>query len=73
MNLDHHTVVLCDHHEAIQKRKSATGKRPWFDRPGPDRIFIRQRYRLPRRQIQPDRFVHDYRGRPIRKFHADLS
>ena len=35
--------ALCEHHETIQRAKSAEGKRPWFDRIGGDRIYIRQR------------------------------
>lgn len=27
-------LALCNHHEAVQKSKSADGKRPWFDRIG---------------------------------------
>ena len=66
-------LVICEHHEEIQKHKSADGKRPWFDRMGPDRIYIRHRYREPRREIAPDRFVHEYRGWPIRRFYRDLT
>jgi hypothetical protein len=66
-------LALCDHHEASQKRKSADGKRPWFDRLGPERIFIRHDYRIPRPHIMPGRYVHEYRGRPIGRFRADLS
>lgn len=64
---------LCLHHEDVQRRKSADGKRPWFDRLGVDRIYIRHAYREPRRDPQPDRYVHDYRGHPIRRFCFDLS
>lgn len=66
-------LALCSHHEAVQRAKSADGKRPWFDRIGQDRIYIRHAYREPRRDIQPDRYVHDYRGWPIRRFYIDLS
>ena len=64
--------ALCEHHETIQKRKSAEGKRAWFERLGPDRIYMRHRYREPRRAMMPNRYVHDYRGRPIRNFYSDL-
>jgi hypothetical protein len=64
--------ALCTHHETIQRAKSAEGKRPWFDRIGQDRIYIRHAYRKPRREIQPGDYVHDYRGRPIRRFYFDL-
>jgi hypothetical protein len=64
---------LCEHHETIQKGKSSEGKRPWFDRWGSDRIYMRHQYREPRREIMPGRYVHDYRGRPIRNFYFDLS
>jgi hypothetical protein len=66
-------MALCSHHEAVQRAKSADGKRPWFDRIGQDRIYIRHAYREPRRDIQPGRYVHDYRGWPIRRFYRDLS
>lgn len=66
-------LALCTHHETVQRKKSADGKRPWFDRLGQDRIYIRHAYRVPRREVTPDRYVHDYRGRPIRRFHTDLS
>ena len=65
--------ALCTHHEDVQRAKSADGKRPWFDRIGQDRIYMRHAYRVSRREIVPDRYVHDYRGRPIRRFHSDLS
>jgi predicted component of type VI protein secretion system len=66
-------IALCQHHEAVQRAKSAEGKRAWFDRLGPDRIYIRHAYRDPRPDIQPGRYVHDYRGKPIRRFYFDLS
>ena len=66
-------VRLCAHHEEIQRRKSAEGKRPWFDRVGPDRIYIRHAYREPRQEIQPGSYVHGYRGTPIRRFYTDLQ
>jgi hypothetical protein len=67
------SVGLCEHHETIQRQNSAEGKRPWFDRLGQDRIYIRHNYRLERQQIRPDRYLHYYRGWPIRRFHDDLS
>ena len=66
-------LALCSHHEAVQRAKSADGKRPWFDRIGQDRIYVRHAYREPRREIRPGRYVHDYRGWPIRRFYFDLS
>ncbi len=63
---------LCEHHVKVQRAKSAEGKRPWFDRLGPDRIYVRQAYRENRRDILPGRYVHDYRGWPIRRFRDDL-
>ena len=66
-------LALCAHHEDVQRGKSADGKRPWFDRLGQDRIYIRHAYRIPPRSIMPDRYVHDYRGWPIRRFWRDLS
>lgn len=64
---------LCDHHEAVQKAKSFEGKRPWFDRIGQDRIHVRPAYRAAAREIRPERYVHEYRGWPIRRFERDLS
>jgi hypothetical protein len=66
-------LTLCSHHEAIQRAKSADGKRPWFDRLGQDRIYIRHAYRIPRPAIEPDRYLHEYRGWPIRRFCLDLQ
>ncbi len=65
-------LALCDHHQVIQKGKSADGKRPWFDRIDKDRIYIRHAYREPRRDIFPGYYLHDYRGKPIRRFYKDL-
>jgi len=65
-------TALYAHHEAVQKAKSADGKRSWFDRIGPDRIWTRYAYREPRRDIVPGAYVHDYRGKPIRSFCEDL-
>ena len=73
MNAAACALALCTHHETVQRKKSADGKRPWFDRLGQDRIYIRHAYRVPRREVKPDRYVHDYRGHPIRRFHTDLS
>jgi hypothetical protein len=63
-------INLCAHHDAIQKGKG--DKRPWFDRLGKDRIYIRHAYREPRRPIHPARYVHPYRGWPIRRIYFDL-
>ena len=38
-------LALCTHHETVQRKKSAEGKRPWFDRLGQDRVYIRHPYR----------------------------
>jgi hypothetical protein len=65
--------ALCEHHVEIQRRKSAEGKRSWFDSLGPDRIYVRHAYRKPRRESLPGRYVHEYRGYPIRRFRDDLS
>ncbi len=66
-------LQLCEHHEQIQRHKSAEGKRPWFDRLGPDRIYLRQAYRIDRPEVQLHRYVHEYRGWPIRRFYYDLQ
>lgn len=73
MNAAPCALALCTHHETVQREKSSDGKRSWFDRLGQDRIYIRHAYRVPRREVQPDRYVHAYRGQPIRRFHTDLS
>jgi hypothetical protein len=65
--------ALCDHHVQVQRRKSADGKRPWFDVVGPGRIYIRHAFREPRRDIFPGRYLHEYRGHPIGRFRSDLS
>lgn len=65
--------ALLKHHEAVQRAKSAEGKRPWFDPLGGGRIFMRHAYRVPRRKFEPGRYVHPYRGLPIRRFHKDLT
>jgi hypothetical protein len=65
--------ALCEHHLKIQQGKSADGKGPWFDRLDSDRIYIRHAYREARRDITPGRYLHEYRGRPIGRFRADLS
>ena len=66
-------LALCAHHETVQRGKSADGKRPWFDRISQNRIYVRHAYRTPRRDILPGCYVHDYRGKPIRRFYLDLT
>ena len=66
-------LALFEHHEKIQAHKAAAGKRPWFDSLGQGRIHIRHAYRVDQAKVQLDRYVHDYRGRPIRRFYKDLS
>ena len=66
-------LTLCEHHETVQQRKSADGKRPWFDRIGADRIYIRQAYRIQTPEIASTRYVHPYRGLSIRSFRDDLA
>jgi hypothetical protein len=65
--------ALCDHHVQVQRKKSADGKRPWFDVVGPGRVFVRHAFREPRRPVAPTQYLHEYRGRPIGRFRADLS
>jgi hypothetical protein len=65
-------VALCDHHESIQRGKGQSGKRAWFDQLGDGRIYLRQQYRENISDPMPNRFVHDYRARPIRNFYKDL-
>ena len=73
MNPSLRAFALCELHEAVQRGKSAEGKRPWFDRIGDDRIYIRHAYRIEPPQISPQRYVHSYRGFPIRRFWDDLT
>ena len=72
MRPEEYALALCRHHEDIQKQKSATGKRPWFDRLSESRIFVRHCYRLDEVAPQPSNFVHTYRGYPVRRFYTDL-
>jgi hypothetical protein len=65
--------TLCSHHETVQRAKSFEGKRPWFDRVGQDRIYVRHAYRVSRPESRLDRYVHGYRGEPIRSFYRDLT
>lgn len=66
-------ATLCEHHERIQRAKSREGKRPWFDRMGPDRIYVRQNYRIDRQELEPEMYVHGYRAAPIHRFRGDLQ
>jgi hypothetical protein len=71
MNAEACALALCDHHADVQRKKG--DKRAWFDPLGGGRIFMRLAYRLARPELQLDRYVHDYRGWPIRRFRDDLS
>jgi hypothetical protein len=66
-------LALCAHHEVVQKAKSVEGKRPWFDRMGKNRIYIRHAYRAVRRENLPGRYLHGYRTYPIGRFFRDLT
>jgi len=66
-------AALCEHHEEIQKGKSREGKRPWFDRLGKDRLYLRRNYTLAERPNLTDTYVHDYRAKPIHRFYRDLK
>ena len=70
---DQFAVALCEHHEAVQQAKSREGKRPWFDRMGPERIYVRQNYRVERPEPSPEMYVHGYRTNPIYRFYRDLK
>jgi hypothetical protein len=52
--------AICEHHETIQTAKG--DKRKWFDWLDSHRIYMRHQYRILRRPLEPDRYVHDYRG-----------
>jgi hypothetical protein len=69
----HFAIALCEHHEEIQKGKSREGKRPWFDRLGEDRIYLRRNYALIERPDLTSGYVHDYRTKPIYRFQRDLK
>ena len=73
MLIEQLAVSLCEHHEAVQQAKSREGKRRWFERVGPERIHIRQNYRIERPALSPDKYLHDYRTRPIYRFYCDLK
>lgn len=66
-------VALCEHHEDVQKGKG--NKRAWFDRIGTDGIYLRHAYRCKDQEFepQPRRYVHAYRGKPVRRFFFDLT
>ncbi len=66
-------IALCAHHEAVQRDKSAEGKRPWFDRIGDNRIYMRHAYRTGRRENLPGHYLHGYRTYPIGRFFRDLT
>jgi hypothetical protein len=38
-----------------------------------DRIRVRHGYRIERPQIMPGKYLHAYRGAPIRRFFKDLG
>lgn len=65
-------MALLDHHDAIQRAKSAEGKRSWFDRLGPDQVHLRFPYRLEKWKPSPGEYVHPYRTRPILSFLRDI-
>ena len=65
-------ATLCEHHERVQQAKSREGKRPWFDRMGSDRIYMRQNYRAERSELMPKMYVHGYRAIPVHMFYSDL-
>lgn len=65
-------AALCEHHEEIQRGKSREGKRPWFDRLGEARIYLRRNYTLVERPGLVAAYVHDYRAKPIYRFYRDL-
>ena len=66
-------MALCEHHEAVQQAKSREGKRAWFDRMGPERVYVRQNYRVERPVLSPETYVHEYRTNPIYRFYRDLQ
>jgi hypothetical protein len=68
----HTALALCTLHKVVQGEKSADGKRPWFDELGGNRIYVRHNYRIEQPSIQPGKYVHGYRGQPIRRFYKDL-
>lgn len=64
--------MICEHHVYIQQGKSIEGKRPWFDLVGQGKIYMRLNYgRIDPPEIS-DRFVHEYRAKPIFRFYNDL-
>jgi hypothetical protein len=63
---------LCEHHEWVQQSKSKDGKRAWFDRVGPETIYMRPNYRISAPPEVKEDFVHDYRTKPILRFYHDL-
>jgi hypothetical protein len=66
-------VALWQLHKQVQDDKSADGKRPWFNDHGNNVISVRPRYRIDRPALEPDRYVHAYRGGTINRFFRDLG
>ena len=65
-------VALCSP-RGRPRREVGDGKRPWFDRLGQDRIYIRHAYREPRRETGQAATCTTTAGGPIRRFYCDLS
>ena len=72
--MDGEAVALALHalHVQVQLGKSKDGKRSWFDDRGVNRIAVRPGYGVDRPVLDPSRYVHAYRGAPIRRFWRDL-
>ncbi len=66
-------TLMLDHHDGIQRAKSAEGKRSWVDRQAPGVIHLRLPYRLSGWEPRPREFVHPYRVAPIARFRGDLT
>jgi len=64
--------LVLEHHDAVQRSKSAEGKRSWFDRSGVDVVHLRLPYRLADWEPRPDAYVHPYRVGPVARFMGDL-
>lgn len=66
-------TTLIEFHQAIQRAKSAEGKRSWFDRLGPNQVHLRFPYRLDGWEPKPGTYVHPYRTNPVLNFLGDLG
>lgn len=64
---------LLRHHSTVQAAKPPNGKRAWFDLFGDGRVAVRPAYTVDEFDVQPERYVHAYRTKPLWSFATDLG